>query len=69
MIASGVAALAGNIALPGAGSDLIGAVTALAAGAIPAMIPEASESAHEYASLITVIGFLATFALTKSAGG
>ncbi|MCV3768947.1 hypothetical protein [Rhizobium sp. TRM95796] len=69
MIASGVAALAGNIALAGAGFDLIGAVTALAAGAIPAMIPEASEPANEYAGLITVIGFLATFAPPRSAGG
>lgn len=70
---SGVAALIGNVALVGASPALIAAVTALAAGAILAMlidtmVPEASESAHEYAGFITVLGFLAAFALSKSGG-
>jgi zinc transporter, ZIP family len=72
-IASGIAAAIGNGALAGAEQELIAAITALAAGAILAMlvdtmIPEATESAHEYAGLITVAGFLAAFALSKLGG-
>lgn len=72
-LASGVAALVGNIALAGASEDLIAATTALAAGAILAMIadtmiPEAFEETHEYAGLITVFGFLAAFVLSKLGG-
>jgi ZIP family zinc transporter len=49
-------------------------VSAVAAGAILAMIadtmmPEAFETAHEYAGLVTVAGFLAAFALSKLGGG
>ena len=67
---SGAAAMLGNIALVGANPALIAAVTAVAAGAILAMladtmIPEAFETAHDYAGLITVAGFLAAFALSK----
>ncbi len=67
---SGVAALAGNLLLAGGGEGVIAFTTALAAGAILAMladtmIPEAFETAHEYAGLITVAGFLAAFMLTK----
>jgi ZIP family zinc transporter len=45
----------------------------LAAGAILAMlvdtmIPEAFETAHNFAGLATVIGFLAAFALQKLGG-
>lgn len=70
---SGVAAAIGNGALAGSSQELIAAITALAAGAILAMlvdtmIPEATESAHEYAGLITVAGFLAAFALSKLGG-
>jgi hypothetical protein len=45
--------------------------SALVIGAMLAdtMIPEAFETAHEYAGLITVLGFLAAFALSKLAGG
>jgi ZIP family zinc transporter len=48
-------------------------VMAVAAGAILAlivdtMIPEAFEVTHEYSGLITVIGFLAAFALSKGMG-
>ena len=69
-LASGVAAAIGNAALAGASPTLIAGITALAAGAILAMlvdtmIPEATETAHEWAGLITVAGFLAAFALSK----
>lgn len=72
-LASGLAALLGNVALAGASPDVIAATTALAAGAILAMIadtmiPEAFEQTHEYAGLITVIGFLAAFVLSKLGG-
>ncbi|KQS80853.1 ZIP family zinc transporter [Rhizobium sp. Leaf384] len=71
--ASGLAALFGNVALAGADPDLIAATTALAAGAILAMladtmIPEAFEETHEYAGLITVFGFLLAFVLSKVGG-
>jgi ZIP family zinc transporter len=64
----------GNVAFAEASPDVIAAATALAAGAILAMIadtmiPEAFESTHEYSGLITVIGFLAAFVLTKSGVG
>ncbi len=72
-LASGVAALLGNVALAGAYPDVIAATTAVAAGAILAMlvdtmIPEATESTHEYSGLIAVIGFLLAFVLTKLEG-
>ena len=49
---------------------VIAATMAVAAGAIlsmlvDTMIPEAFEEAHDYAGLITVLGFLAAFALSK----
>lgn len=48
----------------------IAATTAIAAGAILAMlvdrmIPEAFEQAHNFAGLIAVLGFLVAFVLTK----
>ncbi len=51
-----------------------GAVSAVAAGAIltmlaDTMMPEAFEQAHDWAGVITVIGFLAAFALSKLSGG
>ncbi|MEJ1159878.1 ZIP family metal transporter [Prosthecomicrobium sp. N25] len=69
-LASGAAALLGNVLLAGAAPAVIAATTAVAAGAILAMladtmIPEAFERTHEYAGLITVCGFLAAFLLTK----
>jgi ZIP family zinc transporter len=72
-VASACAALIGNIALANASPDTIAATTALAAGAILAMIadtmiPEAFEETHEYAGLITVVGFLAAFTLSKLGG-
>jgi ZIP family zinc transporter len=73
VLASGIAALFGNVAMQNASTDTIAATTAVAAGGILAMladtmIPEAYETAHEYAGLITVVGFLAAFALSKLGG-
>lgn len=72
-VLSGVAALVGNVALAGASPEIVAATTAVAAGAILAMlsdtmIPEAFEAAHEYTGLVTVCGFLAAFVLSKLGG-
>ncbi|WP_294395044.1 ZIP family zinc transporter [uncultured Sphingomonas sp.] len=72
-VLSGIAAMVGNAALAGASPDLIAAVTAVAAGAILAMlvdtmIPEATEATHDYSGLIAVAGFLIAFILTKLGG-
>ena len=72
-IASAIAAMIGNFALAGCSPDLIAGVTAVAAGAILAMlvdtmIPEATEATHDYSGLIAVVGFLLAFVLTKSGG-
>ncbi len=67
---SGVAALLGYAVFSRFSEDVIAGTTAVAAGAILAMladtmIPEAFEEAHDFAGLITVLGFLAAFVLTK----
>jgi ZIP family zinc transporter len=67
---SGAAALAGYVVFRHFSADIIAATTAVAAGAILAMlsdtmIPEAFEAAHDFAGLITVFGFLTAFTLTK----
>jgi ZIP family zinc transporter len=72
-LASGLAAMTGNIALSGADPALVAGASAIAAGAILAMladtmIPEAFETVHEYTGLITVLGFLCAFALSKGLG-
>lgn len=72
-LASGAAAMLGHGALAQAPPEAIAAVTALAAGAILAMlvdtmIPEATEEAHEASGLIAVAGFLVAFLLSKLAG-
>lgn len=69
-LASGAGALAGYTLFAGASPNTVAATTAVAAGAILAMladtmIPEAFEDAHDFAGLITVVGFLAAFALSK----
>jgi ZIP family zinc transporter len=69
-IVSGIAAFFGYVVFDGFSADVIAATTAIAAGAILAMladtmIPEAFEEAHNYAGLITVLGFLCAFILTK----
>ncbi|GHJ10745.1 hypothetical protein TPA0907_51120 [Micromonospora humidisoli] len=70
-LVSGVAALFGNTLLGGAPPELLATITALAAGAILAMItdtmvPEAFEDAHLLVGLITVLGFLTAFALSHA---
>jgi zinc transporter, ZIP family len=69
-LASGIAALLGYVGFAQASPPLVAAITAIAAGAILAMlsdtmIPEASEGSHELTGLLTVIGFLAAFVLSK----
>jgi ZIP family zinc transporter len=71
--ASGASALAGYTLFEDVSPNTIAATTAVAAGAILAMladtmIPEAFEEAHDFAGLITVAGFLSAFALSKMGG-
>ncbi len=71
-LVSGIASLVGYTVFSHFGHEVIAATTAVAAGAIFAMlsdtmIPEAFESAHNYAGLITVFGFLCAFVLSKVA--
>jgi len=72
-VVSGISALVGYALFSRLGAEVIAATTAVAAGAILAMladtmIPEAFEHAHNFAGLITVGGFLAAFVLTKVGG-
>jgi ZIP family zinc transporter len=72
-VVSGLAALLGYAVFSRLGAEVIAATTAVAAGAILAMladtmIPEAFEQAHDFAGLITVAGFLVAFVLTKLGG-
>jgi ZIP family zinc transporter len=72
-LASGLASLAGYALFAGARPDVVAATTAIAAGAILAMladtmIPEAFDEARNFAGLITVAGFLAAFTLSKHGG-
>lgn len=67
---SGIASLIGFAVFVGFNADVIAATTAVAAGAILAMltdtmIPEAFEVTHNYTGLITVFGFLCAFLLSK----
>lgn len=69
-IASGVGAVVGFTLFSDASDELVAATTAVAAGAILAMlvdtmIPEAFDETHNFAGMITVAGFLAAFALSK----
>src|SRR3954453_1916431 len=72
-VISGIASLIGYVGFAGLPADVIAGTTAVAAGAILAMIadtmiPEAFEMAHDYAGLVTVAGFLAAFILSKLGG-
>ena len=65
-LASGLAALVGCAALDGVSPAVIAAITAVAAGAILAMIadtmiPEAFEEAHVLTGLVTALGFITAF--------
>ena len=69
-IISGIASLCGYAIFSHFSKDIVAATTAVAAGAIlsmlsDTMIPEAFDEAHNYAGLITVVGFLCAFILTK----
>lgn len=69
-VVSGLASLAGYALLGGLSAELQAATTALAAGAILAMlmdtmIPEAFEGAGDYAGLIATAGFLCSFGLSS----
>ncbi|RZA19480.1 MAG: ZIP family zinc transporter [Proteobacteria bacterium] len=69
-LASGLASWLGYVAFNGVSPEIIAAITAVAAGAILAMladtmIPEAFDEAHNAAGLITVVGFFAAFMLSK----
>lgn len=69
-VISGIASLVGYALFRHLSGDVIAATTAVAAGAILAMLsdtmmPEAFDKAHDFAGLITVIGFLLAFVLTK----
>jgi ZIP family zinc transporter len=71
-IICGISSISGFVIFKNFSPDIIAATTAVAAGAILAMIsdtmmPEAFEATHNYAGLITVAGFLAAFILSKYA--
>ena len=68
---SGIAALLGYTLFGQCSPDIVAATTAVAAGAILAMLadtmmPEAFEHTHNCAGLITVVGFLVAFVPTKA---
>lgn len=68
-VASGIAGLLGCLLLQGASPVTIAIITAVAAGAILAMvadtmIPEAFEDTHAWTGLITALGFLTAFAIS-----
>jgi zinc transporter, ZIP family len=69
-VLSGIAAMAGYVLLDGASPFLIAVITAVAAGAILAMIadtmvPEAFSETHILTGLITTVGFLTAFAIER----
>lgn len=70
-VASGLAGLLGVLLLEGASPETVAAITALAAGAILAMvadtiIPEAFDKTHLYAGLAATVGFLTAFVLGRA---
>jgi ZIP family zinc transporter len=69
-LVSSLASILGFVAFNNVSAEIISAIMAVAAGAILAMlsetmIPEAFEEAHDWVGLITVLGFLCAFILTK----
>lgn len=70
-VASGLAALLGYLLLDGASPDLVAVITAVAAGAILAMVadtmvPEAFERTHLFTGAICTAGFIVAFAISRS---
>lgn len=70
-VASGLAGLLGCLLLQGASPEALAVITAVAAGAILAMIadtmiPEAFERTHMYAGLLTTIGFVVAFTISRA---
>jgi ZIP family zinc transporter len=70
-VASGLAGFLGCLLLQGAAPETVAAITAVAAGAILAMIadtmiPEAFERTHLYAGLIATLGFIVAFAIERA---
>ena len=69
--ASGLAGLLGCLLLQGATPATVAVITAVAAGAILAMvadtmIPEAFERTHLYAGLIATVGFIVAFTIERA---
>jgi ZIP family zinc transporter len=72
-IISAIASVIGYSVFSKFSPGVIAATTAVAAGAILAMlsdtmIPEAFEDEHDFTGFITVVGFLAAFLMTKLGG-
>jgi len=72
-VLSGIAAWVGYAVFRDFSADVVAATTAVAAGAILSMLadtmmPEAFEKTHNATGLITVLGFLAAFVLSKMGG-
>lgn len=70
-LVSGLASVAGYTLFRGAPPWIVAGTTAVAAGGILAMladtmVPEAFDQAHDLAGLVTVIGFLVSFTLSKA---
>jgi ZIP family zinc transporter len=70
MVISGVSSLLGYTLFSGFSENVVAATMAVSAGAVLAMIadtmiPEAFEVAHNFTGLITVLGFLVSFVLSK----
>lgn len=70
-VASGLAGLLGVLLLDGAAPETIALITAVAAGAILAMIadtmiPEAFERTHLYAGLLATLGFISAFTIGRA---
>jgi ZIP family zinc transporter len=69
-VVSGLAGLLGCLLLQGASPVLVAVITAIAAGAILAMladtmIPEAFERTHVYTGLIATVGFMVSFGVQR----
>jgi ZIP family zinc transporter len=70
---SGLASLIGYASLQNAPAEMVAFITAIAAGAILAMladtmIPEAFEEHHVLTGLIAAVGFLAAFTISQAGG-